>query len=113
MKYRNKERADEMRLIIKKWQDSGLSKYSFCKQNNYSRATLNYWLTKHGYNLNSPLPKKNIPKKQSSKGTCVPVHGCSSPELFSELELEYPNGVKLRLPNDLPSDKLRTLISIY
>ena len=110
MKHRNQERAEEMELAIALWRESGLSKYAFCRNEKIGRATFNYWLKKYGNTLNPPLSKKiSKPKKQSF----VPVTISSPEQSDAELEIEYPNGVKLRLPFDLSQDKLRTLIDLY
>ena len=113
MKHRNQERAEEMRLAISLWQESGLSKYAFCRNEKIGRATFNYWLKKYGNKLNPPLSKKTSKSKAKSKQSFVPVTISSPEPSYSELELEYPNGVKLRLPFDFPQDKLRALIGVY
>ena len=115
MKYRNKERAEEMEFFIALWKESGLSKYSFCKQENIDRTSFNYWLVKHGHKLNPPFLKK-MPKVKKGSFVAIDIstpNEIRSSKVFSELELEYPNGVKLRLPKNFNKEELRTLISLY
>jgi hypothetical protein len=113
MKHRNQERAEEMELAIALWRESGLSKYAFCRNEKIGRATFNYWLKKYDNTLNPPLSKKTGKTIGKSKQSFVAVNISSPEPSYSELELEYPNGVKLRLPFDLSQDKLRSLIGIY
>jgi hypothetical protein len=111
MKHRNQERAEEMELAIALWRESGLSKYAFCRNEKIGRATFNYWLKKYGNTLNPPLSKKT--SKAKSKQSFVALNISSPEQPYCELELEYPNGVKLRIPFDVSQERLRSLIGIY
>ena len=107
-----------MELAISLWQESGLSKYAFCKKENLDRTTFNYWLSKFGHKLGKrkgSRSKSDKPKRSPS--SFVPVEVSSQTEeskltLTTTLEIEYPNGVKLSLPIGITTDKLRELISL-
>ena len=120
MEFKDAKRAEAMKQAIALWQASGLSKYAFCKREKIDRTTLNYWLVKYGFKLNKPLRSgsKVSKSKNKSKSSFVSVHvneqAQSEPfDLPQEIELEYPNGVKLRLPSDLSHEQLCLFIKLY
>lgn len=118
MNHSTEERSKEMKLAIELWQESGLSKYAFCKREKLSRATFNYWLVKYGYDLSEPFRKKSKKKVLGSKtkkpSSFVAVNlESQSHQSIPMIELEYPNGVKLRLAHDLGYDQLQRFITMY
>lgn len=82
----------EMFPIIEEWQGSSLSKTAFCKQKGIVKSVFYYWQKRH--------------KEAQSTGGFVPIkinneNRTSNP---SVIEIAYPNGVIVRLPNQtLPS----------
>jgi len=79
---------EEMRCHIQTWQQSKQTQHEYCHQNNLTYHKFIYWLSK-------------FHRKDKSKETAFihvqmeqPVHG-SNPEL----EIAYPNGVRLRVPS--------------
>lgn len=119
MNYSTEKRAEEMQLAIALWKESGLTKYAFCKREKLSRSTFNNWLVKCGYELSAPLKKAHKKKSSVSKTkkrtSFVAVNLEATPAAIvpSSIELEYPNGVKLRLPLGLADEQLRSFIKLY
>lgn len=117
MNYSSEQRAEEMQLaIVELWQESGLSKYAFCKQEKLSRSTFNYWLERFGHSLASLLRKQRTSLSSKTKNTAsfVTVNLESTPsDATPAIELEYPNGVKLRLPPGFTHEQLRLFIMMY
>ena len=73
--------------IIEEWQNSGLSMAGFCKQKGIAKSVFYYWEKRY--------------KEVQSTGGFVPIkinnrNQTSDP---SVIEITYPNGVIVRLPN--------------
>jgi len=91
---RNKE---EMFALIEQWEESSESRKAFCRKHNLAPSTFSYWYSKY---------RKPGPSKEPG---FVEVQ----PHLSRSLELIYPNGVRIRLPQDTSLAELRTLISLH
>ena len=89
--------------IVDQWRRSGLTKDEFCQQNDYSLCTFNHWIEK----------EKKFLKVVSPTLVPLQIHDYHTFELSSGFEVEYPNGVRLRL-NALPgNEELSRIIHIY
>ena len=95
---RNSER--KMFSLIKKWQDSGLSKKEFCKQQDIATQNFHYWSKKYKQTYSS-LENEFIPIEVN------PVQEITK----DEIQIFYPNGVKLIFSEDLSFSKIRALIN--
>ena len=78
--------------IVEEWQNSDLSMSRFCKQRGIAKSVFYYWKKRY--------------KEEQGTGGFVPIkvdkrnHSSNS----SMIEITYPNGVIVRLPNQtLPS----------
>ncbi len=95
---RNSER--KMFSLIKKWQDSGLSKKEFCKQQDIATQTFHYW------------SKKYKQAQSSLENGFIPIEVNQVQEIArDEIQIFYPNGVKLTFSEDLSFSKIRALIN--
>ncbi len=88
--------------IVYQWQESGLSRQSFCEQENLSMSTFASWI------------KKEREQAQTVTQSLVPlqIEGYCSP-IVSGIEVEYPNGVRLHLSSIPGEQELSCLIRIY
>lgn len=86
---------DEMRPIIEKWEDSGLTKKEFCKQQGMAPSVFYYWYNKY--------------KTQDTPAGFVPIK-IKNTTKADQLEIHYPNGVKLKLSSDISPSLLRQYI---
>ena len=88
--------------IVTQWQESGLSRQSFCEQENLSMATFASWV------------KKEREQAQTSTQSMVPLQ---IEEYFAPIsngvEIAYPNGVRLHLSAIPGEQELSRLIHIY
>ncbi len=77
----------EMFPIVEEWQNSDLSMAGFCKQRGIAKSVFYYWQKKY--------------KEDQSIGGFVPikVDNGNRPSNSSMIEIAYPNGVIVRLPN--------------
>ena len=101
MKANNKTR-EEIYQIVQAWKDSGLTQQSFCQQEHLILITFASWVKKVRDQENA-APVSLVPLQID--GYCSPTS--------SGFEIEYPNGVRLRL-SEMPSgEELSRIIHIY
>lgn len=89
--------------IVDQWRTSGLTRREYCQQEKYNSHTFNVWITKA--QTNSPSEPLNLVPLQ--------IHECHSFEASSGFEVEYPNGVRLRLSTLPGTEELSRIIHIY
>jgi hypothetical protein len=88
--------------IVSQWQESGLSRQSFCEQEHLNMLTFASWIKKER-EQNQPFTQSLVPLQVEEYYTPT----------SNEFEVEYPNGVRLHL-NSIPGDQeLSRLIHIY
>lgn len=75
-------KQDKMYRLIARQQDSGQTAKAFCKQRQIKLSTFNYWLHK---------------KRQASGQSFVPIDMGTTVADKNQVELVYPNDVRLRL----------------
>jgi hypothetical protein len=91
MKKKNRSKIeDEMRNHIQAWQTSKQSQQLYCHENNLAYHTFIYWHNKFRRKQN-PIEQAFIPVQMSQPPNPTQV----------ELEISYPNGVRLRVPADI------------
>ena len=82
-----------MKIEVERWRQSGLSQREFCQQLGMKVATFGYWVSRC---------------KEEKKTGFVRLAPAGAPEL----EVTYPNGVRLKIPaGDL--SLLSKLIRLY
>lgn len=84
--------------IIEEWESTDESREIFCKRHDVPISTFSYWRTRYAKSRHadqSPKFVKLTPEPPSS-----------------DLEIIYPNGVKIRLPHSSSLSDLRTLIHL-
>ena len=87
----NDKTLEEIYQIVQVWKDSGLTKQSFCQQEQLILIYFFRWVKK-GREHENVVPVS---------GMTLQIKGCCS-LVSSGIEMEYPNGVRLRL-NAMPS----------
>ena len=93
------KRQEEMFSTIEKWKQGSLSRKSFCREHHIAPSTFSYWYSKYTRSQGSD-------SRQGSGFIKV------EPAFQSSLEVFYPNGVKIRLPQDTSVSDLRALIQL-
>jgi len=90
MKKKNRSRLEEeMRYHIQVWQESKQTQKEYCLENNLPYSKFIYWMNK--------FRRKQNPIEQEF----IPVHMDQQVQPLSlDLEIAYPNGVRLRVPSD-------------
>jgi transposase-like protein len=84
--------------MIKTSLESGLSNKSFCKQQGISDAVFYYWLKRY--------QQKMLPEEERF----IPIQVKTIPALIKEIEICYPNGVRIKIPEGIDVSLLRSLI---
>ena len=79
-----------MRNHIQTWQQSKQTQQQYCHENNLAYHTFLYWLNKIRSKKN-PIGQAFIPVQMGQATNPIQV----------ELEISYPNGVRLRVPADV------------
>lgn len=104
--------SSKFHKLLERQKESGLSVRGFCSNEGIAPSSFYYWLKKL---RNEENGKRFIPLVVRSAGTSI------NPFLKSELsedqkvngtllEITYPNGITLRVKNDLDLVHLRTLV---
>jgi len=100
MRQRKKE---EMYPLVKKWESSGQSRVAFSQFHGVPIHTFQYWVRK--YQKEQALGSAPI-----SKSKFIPLSVQPLPN--HQLELCYPNGVRLQIQGHLNSSYLQELIQL-
>ena len=88
---------NKMDSIVKKWQNSGLSKAAFCRENGLSLSTFSYWC--------SQCLTPGISPKMVKLTAPMPL------VKSDKFILEFPSGHKLHIPENMDSTRLQSIIS--
>jgi len=99
--------------LIAEQKESGLTIIDFCSNHGIVPSTFHYWKKKFS---KKSVRKDFIPLVVKPSGTDLP-EGSTCTEITNRkeatLELVYPNGTMLRLPQEMDLELLRTLIHLY
>ncbi len=86
---------EEMFPVVEAWQHSGLSKKDFCEEQGIIKSVFFYWCRRY--------------REEHELGGFVPLT-TGSPFSFNQnhsIEIQYPNGVVLKLPANTPASLVR------
>ncbi len=83
--------------LMKEWESSGLDRPSFCARHGLKLSTFSYWRTRY---------RKSQGQAKAEGFVAIP------PTLSSSIELVYPNGVKLVLPESTTCSTIAALIHL-
>jgi len=86
--------------VIEQWQSSGLSKVAFCDQHGIAKSVFFYWHKRYNSDREPGgfLPIKIGSNNQVSANTFI--------------EIQYPNGIVLRLPEHTPQTIIRSYLHV-
>ena len=94
---------EEKQTHITLWQESGLSKLGYSKTIGITYKTFLRWCNRY-----VPSAKPRAETSQSFIPVSIPPQ--QRAPINEPIELQYPNGIILRLPIDCPIEKLKTLL---
>lgn len=100
IKPEKQNRQAEMFALIDQWQQSGQSQQLFCSQSGVAKSIFYYWLKKYRM-------------MQQDIAGFIPVNIRSTNQHFKHtIEVQYPNGVSLRLSGIAGVSVLKALINL-
>jgi len=97
---RRRRKAENMFPLIEQYLDSGQKQDDFCQAHDLPKSVFAYWLARYRAAADS-----------STEGfveVVPPERGTAT----AGIELEYPNGLKIRLPGEIAPDDLRMFIDL-
>ena len=92
-----------MYLAIELWLESGLTQRGFCEKEGLNYQVFGYWLKK--------FRREAAP--ENGKGNGFIELNMKAPTGAEGIAIRYPNGVVLTCNENLPPQKLKTLIGLY
>ena len=100
---------EQFRQIYDDWKQSGLSVQQYCENTCLTESRFYYWRAK--------IQAESLP---SSCGSFIPVKMSGKTSVFSAknasgkalCEIEYPNGVVVRVTSDMTLDQLRQMVTL-
>jgi hypothetical protein len=103
--------------LVKRHKDTGLTITAFCSNEGIAKSTFYYWrkkLSKEPVKSFIPLLVNSTPATRSglSKNYTRELHEHHTSGDEFLLELQYPNGTRLRIKSDPDFDHLRTLVCL-
>ncbi len=96
-------KREHWRKHIDNWQSSGISQTKYCEQENISFASFSWWRTKG-------LKGKTKSKKISFVPAVIKEPETAVSKLHINIELIFPNQIKLVLPSNLPVTNLVSIV---
>ena len=91
---------EKMFLLIREWQNGGLTQNAFFKEKRINFNKFQYWLKKF----------RSLDKKESP--AFIPVRIEPPVEEALNLEIVYPNGVVLKVPFRTDLNQIRNLVNL-
>ena len=95
---------EQFRQLHEEWKQSGLSEQQCCENTGLKESRFHYWRSKLKA---EPLPASCgslIPLKMSDKSS---IHSAKNASGRALCEIEYPNGVVVRVTGDMTLNQLR------
>jgi hypothetical protein len=100
---------EQFRQIHDEWKQSGLSVQQYCENTGLTASRFYYWKSK--------LKSESLP---SACGSFIPVKVTGKPSVYSArnasgkslCEIEYPNGVVVRVTSGMTLDQLRQMVTL-
>ncbi len=101
-KTKRSQHRQEMLSKVEACLNSGQSKSSWCSEHDISPAVFYYWQQEY-YRF-----------KENETDSFVELLPEQDNDSFGQdIQITYPNGVRLSVQHNLPSERLRTLIHLY
>jgi hypothetical protein len=94
------KKSHDMTEIIRQWEQSGQSQKSFCQSRNIAHSKFYYWLKK--------VRARQIPENQTDF-IAVRIDQARN---TGDLDIQYPNGVILKLHTPIDLGMVRALLQL-
>ena len=110
MKKQPRYSKEMMYSLVAKWRGSGLSQNKFCIDENISKSTFGYWVTK--FRKEKGLTRSSLKNPKTFIPIELPRTMSSPIAEVDQIEIVYPNGIRLSCPVNIDSVQLKSLINI-
>ena len=100
---------EQFRQIYDDWKQSGLSVQQYCENTGLTESRFYYWRAKIQAESLPSSCGSFIPVKMSGKTSVCSAKNASGKALC---EIEYPNGVVVRVTTDMTLDQLRQMVTL-
>lgn len=100
---------EQFRQIYDEWKQSGLSIQKYCENTGIKESRFYYWQSKLKAESLPSAYGKFIPVKLSGKSTVYSTKNSINKPLC---EVEYPNGVIVRVTSDMTLDQLHRMVTL-
>ena len=96
-----KDKLDRWKSLISEWEKSGQVRKEFCRDKGVTVATFSYWRTK----INKMAPRTAVSQDDGLVRITMP-----NVDLSQGLVLEWPDGLRLRIPGNIQPQLLLTVL---
>ena len=100
---------EQFRQIHEDWKQSGLSVQQYCENTGLTESRFYYWKSKLKAESFPSACGSFIPVKLSGKSSVYQGRNATGKALC---EVEYPNGVVVRVTSDMTLDQLRQIVTL-
>ena len=98
---------EQFRQLHEEWKQSGLSVQQYCENAGLKESRFYYWRSRLKAESLPASCGSFIPVKMSGKSS---VHPAGSTSAKALCEIEYPDGVVVRVTSDMTLDQLRQMV---
>lgn len=100
---------EKFRQLHEEWKRSGLSVQQYCENTVLKESRFYYWRSKLKAAPQPAACGSFIPVKMSGKSS---VHSARNTSAKALCEIEYPNGVVVRVTSDMTLNQLRQMVTL-
>jgi len=104
-----------MYRLVDKWESSGQNQKAFCRTEGLNYYTFKYWKSKRGFKAaNCPGHSKDTAPGFKPIQVTNPLSQKGNTNFgTAEIQINYPNGVKVNCPAGMEFDQIKMLIQIF
>ena len=102
-------KIEEFRQIYDEWKNSGLSVQQYCENTGITESRFYHWTSKLKSESLPAACGSFIPVKLSDKTSLCQSRNAACKSLC---EVEYPNGVVVRVTSDMTLEQLRQMVTL-
>lgn len=110
MNYHSEEQREEIQMAISLWRESGLSQGAFCRREGIARSTFQSWRRRYDSTYESVEQKANTASKTAKQSFIALEMKGSVISSTDDLEIIYPNGVRVKCKSTTSDERLRSLV---
>lgn len=113
MKWNQKYTKEEVALAIEMYKESGLSQKAYAEREGINVHTFKSWIVKHNKSTQSATGQ--IASKTSSDFIALKMEDEPEKSTYSRMdniEIEYPNGIRITCPLNTTPEQLKTLVNL-